>query len=549
MLERDNYGVKFFTPGMKLDADEPSLSIRGVWIEIPERLGEMAKKNENSKASGVAVIYARYSSHAQREASIEQQIHECTQYAQRNGLKIASVYSDRAISGKTDLRPQFQKMMNDAATGSFRCVIAWKSNRMGRNMMQAMVNEARLNDLGVRCLYVEEDFDDTAAGRFALRNMMNVNQFYSDNLAEDVMRGMMDNAAKCKVNGPCSIGLKRGEDGRYAIDETGAEVVREIFERVNNGDSFVDIANDLNARRIKTARGNRWNKNSFHRLISNEQYIGIYSFAGLRIENGIPPILRKELFYSVQEKLKNQKRVRGRHTTNEDYLLTGKLFCGKCGSPMVGCSGTGKSGAKYFYYACQKKRVEKACDKKNVAKDFIEEKVTTAVREYLLDDDVITWIADGYRAFLDAHRRDSALISMQAELAVVDKSIKNIVTAIEQGVFTSSTRERLLELENERQSLRASIAVTEATLEDVPREKIEYWLQSFRSGDAKSRAYQAKLIDNFVQAVYLYDDSIRIVCNYTGKNNAINVSLSDTDVAIRGEMDACLLNLSCGVPQ
>ncbi len=506
-------------------------------------------KKKSDTPPGTAVIYARYSSHAQREASIEQQIRECTQYAQRGGLKITSTYADKAISGKTDHRPQFQRMMNDAAQGKFQYVIAWKSNRMGRNMMQAMVNEARLNELGVRCLYVEEDFDDTAAGRFALRNMMNVNQFYSDNLAEDVTRGMMDNASKCMVNGPCPIGLKRGEDGRFAIEEAGAKVVREIFERVNEGESFAVIANDLNAKGIKTSRGNRWNKNSFHTIISNEQYIGVYSFSGLRIENGIPPILRKELFYSVQEKLKARKGVKGRHTMNEDYILTGKLFCGKCGAPMIGCSGTGKSGAKYFYYACQKKRAEKACDKKNVVKDSIEEKITIAVREYLLDDDVITWIADGYRAFLEAHRRDSALVSMQEELVEVEKGIKNIVTAIEQGIFTASTRERLLELEGEKQSLQASIAVTEATLEDVPRERIEFWLQSFRDGDVKSKEYQAKLIDSFVQAVYLYDDSIRIVCNYIGKNNEIKVSLPDTDAAIRGEIESCSLNASSGSPK
>ncbi len=506
-------------------------------------------KKKSDTPSGTAVIYARYSSHAQREASIEQQIRECTQYAQRGGLKITSTYADKAISGKTDHRPQFQRMMNDAAQGKFQYVIAWKSNRMGRNMMQAMVNEARLNELGVRCLYVEEDFDDTAAGRFALRNMMNVNQFYSDNLAEDVIRGMMDNASKCMVNGPCPIGLKRGEDGRFAIEEAGAKVVREIFERVNEGESFAVIANELNAKGIKTSRGNRWNKNSFHTIISNEQYIGVYSFSGLRIENGIPPILRKELFYSVQEKLKARKGVKGRHTMNEDYILTGKLFCGKCGAPMIGCSGTGKSGAKYFYYACQKKRAEKACDKKNVVKDAIEEKITMAVREYLLDDDVITWIADGYRAFLEAHRRDSALVSMQEELVEVEKGIKNIVTAIEQGIFTASTRERLLELEGEKQSLQASIAVTEATLEDVPRERIEFWLQSFRDGDVKSKEYQTKLIDSFVQAVYLYDDSIRIVCNYIGKNNEIKVSLPDTDAAIRGEIESCSLNASSGSPK
>ena len=124
---------------------------------------------------------------------------KCREFAERNNLLITEVYADRAITGKTDRRPNFQRMMRDAAKSKFQYVVAWKSNRMGRNMLDAMMNDARLRDIGVRCLYTEEDFDDTAAGRFALRNMMNVNQFYSENMAEDVMRGMMDNAKKCMV--------------------------------------------------------------------------------------------------------------------------------------------------------------------------------------------------------------------------------------------------------------------------------------------------------------------------------------------------------------
>ena len=142
--------------------------------------------------SGVAVIYARYSSHNQRDVSIEQQVKQCQEFAQRNNLSIIEVYADRAVSGKTDQRPNFQRMMKDAEKKKFRYVIAWKSNRMGRNMLQAMINEARLDEAGIRCLYTEEDFDDTAAGRFALRNMMNVNQFYSENMAEDVMRRLYE---------------------------------------------------------------------------------------------------------------------------------------------------------------------------------------------------------------------------------------------------------------------------------------------------------------------------------------------------------------------
>ena len=105
------------------------------------------------------IIYARYSSHAQKDASIEQQIRECMAFAQAQGIRIVEVYADRAVSGKTDRRPDFQRMMRDAEKGKFRYVVAWKSNRMGRNMLQAMMNEAKLNDMGIRVLYTEEDFD------------------------------------------------------------------------------------------------------------------------------------------------------------------------------------------------------------------------------------------------------------------------------------------------------------------------------------------------------------------------------------------------------
>ena len=177
----------------------------------------MSKKK--TELSGNAVIYARYSSSNQRDVSIEQQFEACMKYAAENKLTIVERYADRAVSGKTDNRPQFQRMMRDAHKGGFDFVIAWKSNRMGRNMMQAMVNESRLADLGIRCLYVEEDFEDNAAGRFALRNMMNVNQFYIENMAEDVIRGMADNAAKCMVNNLPPFGYCKGKDGRFEIVE------------------------------------------------------------------------------------------------------------------------------------------------------------------------------------------------------------------------------------------------------------------------------------------------------------------------------------------
>lgn len=137
---------------------------------------------------------------------------------------------------------------------------------MGRNMLEALINEARLQDLGVRVLYVEEDFDDTAAGRFAARSMMNVNQFYSENMAEDIKRGLYDNAANCMVaNGHLPYGYKADETLHYAIDEPKAAVIREIFTRVSCGEAFVDIMASLNARGIKTSYGRPWGGRAFRR--------------------------------------------------------------------------------------------------------------------------------------------------------------------------------------------------------------------------------------------------------------------------------------------
>ena len=480
--------------------------------------------------SGAAVIYARYSSHNQRDASIEQQVEKCQDFAARNNLQVTEIYSDRAVSGKTDRRPNFQRMMRDSEKQKFRYVIAWKSNRMGRNMLEAMINDARLTEQGIRCLYVEEDFDDTAAGRFALRNMMNVNQFYSENMAEDIMRGMMDNARKCMVNnGGLPLGYQKGPDGRFAIEPKGAEIVREIYHRVLDGEAFVDIAADLNARGIKTSRGKPWNKSSFNRLITNERYIGVYEFAGVRIEDGVPPIIGKELFYAVQEKLKAKKNPRGRHRENSDYLLTGKLHCGHCGAFMVGVSGTSKTSAKHYYYECQTKRQQKTCRKKAVRRDWIEFKVAEAVKTYLIQDSVIQRLLDRYEKFMELHRKDSLLLSYESDLEGVKAAIKNVMSAIEQGIITPTTRERLLELEAEQRELESMIAAERAALKMVPRNEIEFWLNSFREGDAHDRKYQEKLISSFVRAIYLYDDHMKLVCNYTGKDEDITISFEEID--------------------
>ena len=490
----------------------------------------MAKKKK--PAEGNAIIYARYSSHNQRDVSIEQQIEACRKHAAELGLTITDTYEDRAISGRTDNRPAFQRMMHDAENGRFSYVLAWKSNRMGRNMMQAMVNESRLMDCGVKVYYAEEDFDDSAAGRFALRSMMNVNQFYSDNLAEDVRRGLMDNANKCMANGRQPLGYKRGEDGKVVVDEPAAAIVREVYARVASGELFTDIARDLNRRGIKTADKGEWNKNSFHRLCSNEKYRGIYIYGDVRIEGGIPSIIDDTLWYKVQEALRVKKLKRnGRHRPGEDdYLLTGKLRCGKCGGYMIGMSGRSKTGDIHYYYACQNRRVGHTCDKKNIRRDIIEPAVAQAIKEYCLTDDAIEWIADKTIEYWEEADRNLQLDSIEGDLAAVQSSISNVMKAIEMGVVTETTRDRLIELEKQRTDLKSKLALAKEEVIHVDRKKLISSLLLFRNGDIHDRQYQEDLFNTFLISVYVYDDDdnghLKLIFNAFGENNTVDLPIN-----------------------
>ena len=473
----------------------------------------MSKKKQQ-KNGGNAVIYARYSSQNQRDVSIEQQYAACEVFAAREGFTVLNHYADRAVSGKTDNRPAFQRMMKDALSGSFEYVIAWKSSRMGRNMMQAMVNESKLADLGIRCLYVEEDFDDTAAGRFALRNMMNVNQFYIENMAEDVKRGMMDNAYKCMVNNKPPLGYRKGRDGRFEIYEPEAAIVREIFTRLLSGWSLYDIMTDLNGRGIKTSTGKEWKKQSFQHLLSNDKYVGVYRFADTVIEDGVPAILDRTTYDRVQILLKTKKKPRGKQRMNDEYLLTGKLFCGKCGAPMTSQTGTGKSGRKFNYYSCNRKRYDHACDKKNEPQAPLEKFVIEAIRAELMDDHIVDWIVDGYSKAFAQVRNDTKKEALQQELLAINSEIDNFLKAIGAGIFNEFTQQRMEELRDARKDIEEAIRLEDAAVRLPEPADVGAWLYTIRDGDWTDRDFLKEIIRIFVRAVYVFDDKITIHYNY-----------------------------------
>lgn len=501
---------------------------------------------DRATASALGVIYARYSSHSQREVSIRQQVDDCLRYAARQNIYIVACYADRHLTGRTDRRPDFHRMLRDAENLGWAFVVTWKNDRFARNRYDAAIYKAKLKKCGVRCLYSQEDIPAGPEGILLEAMLEGDAEYRSVAMAEDIKRGLAYNAANCMVTGSIPFGYRRGEDYRLELDPDRAPIVKEIFDRFLAGWQFSAIAEDLNRRGIVTATGGQWNKGSFHRLLKNERYTGVYIYGDVRVEGGVPMIISREEWLVAQRQLQTKKHPQGRPTRRADYLLTGKLFCGRCGSPMVGISGTGKSGEKHHYYACQGRRVDHKCQKKNVRRDWIEDQVCRLAMGVILKDSVIEWMADSVVDYQRRHRDDGTIAALKAQLKQATTARDNMMAAIEAGIITEGTKARLVELEGQVKKLTDAIDTEKALRPTYARERIIYWLEGFRHGDLNDPAFREKLVNTFVNSVYLYDDHVKLALNFSGRDNSVDLAF------IEGAGDsgpACSYKVEMGPPE
>jgi hypothetical protein len=447
------------------------------------------------------VIYARFSSHAQREESIEDQLRECHAFAERNGIRIVEEYCDQALTGKTDARPAFQRMVRDSAKGRWDYVITYKVDRFARNRYDSATYKAKLKKNGVRVLYAKETIPD----------------------------GLEGNALNCRTNGVTVLGYKKSPDDHYEIDEMTAPIVREIFEKYAAGVKQPEICRNLNERGFRTTKGGLFNKNSLTRILKNRKYIGEYHYKDVTIPGGMPALVPKELFDDVQQKLAHGHRAPARNWEHADFLLTGRLFCGECGEPMIGTSGHGRSGRKYNYYVCGGKKRRRGCKKENAAQDWIEEVVLTYTVDVVLQDDMIQTMADGVMDFLARESEDDGVLaSLESRLAEVRTSINNLMKAIEAGVLTKTMTDRMTELESERAELEDAIELEQIREPELERDQVVFFLEKFREGDLSDSAYRLRLVETFVSSVYLWDDGrVVITYNYTGENSTVTLETAE----------------------
>ena len=471
-----------------------------------------------------AVIYARYSSDNQREESIEGQLRDCMQYAEYNDIQVVGSYIDRAMSAKTDNRPNFQQMIKDSAKRLFDVIIVWKLDRFARNRFDSAYYKNILKKNGVRVISAKESISEGAEGIILESVLEGYAEYYSVELAEKVNRGMTDNALKAMSNGGITpLGYYLDDEQHLQIDERKAPFVREIFQRYADGEMIKTIIDDMNARgvgitvRMKKKAGKKaYNKplgyNNVRRMLSNRKYIGEYRFKDIVIEGAIPAIIDKDLFEKVQKRIAVNTRAPAIHKAEDEYLLTTHLFCGKCKAMMIGDSGKGKKGTVYHYYKCVNTKKRHTCDKKAIGKEKIENAVIKAVMDKIMDDKLMEQLS--YKLYDLQMQGSSILPALQAQLSDVESGIDNMLNAIQQGIVLESTKKRLFDLENRKKELEIEIAQEQIKHPLLTREQIEFGLTRFRKLDLSTQKGRRALIDGFVNTIYLFDDYAIITCNY-----------------------------------
>ena len=496
------------------------------------------KKSAAQRPDGVynrAVIYARYSPGPnQRDESIEGQVRECKEIAKKHGLMVIHEYVDKRMSGTNDERPDFQRMLRDADRGLFDVVITWKNDRFARNRYDSAIYKQRLKRNGVKILYAKEHIPDGPEGIILESMLEGMAEYYSANLSQNIRRGQRENALEGKfIGGSIPLGYKLDAEKRFILDHEKAPLVLEIFERYTAGEAVVDICSDLNSRGYTTSRGGKFNRSSLHRILANEKYIGRYRFEDIETPGAVPRIISDELFQAAAVRAaRNKKSRRTMQEARVEYMLTGKIFCGHCGEPMGGSWGTSKSGARHNYYVCNGRKNKKcSCRKKPERKEKLEKIIIhSVVNNILKNQKVVNYIVDRCMVIQEREIDKSPADGLRRELAEAEKGLKNVMAAIEAGIITATTKDRLVELEERCAVLRQGIAAAEIQPPKFSREQLLFIFEKFQNRNVKEPDFIRDIIDAFVHSVFVYDNRLLITFNYSDENT-VEISKKDIEDA------------------
>ena len=352
-----------------------------------------------------AALYARVSSDRQDvDLSVAAQLRALRDYAQKNNIAIVREYIDEAESGRFADRPQFRRMIDEGGrtNAPFEVILVWKFSRFTRKREHAVAFKSMLRKKGIRVVSITEHADDTPTGKLMEAIIESVDEFYSENLAQEVVRGMRESASRgfwVAPQAPYGYRKVHVQDGakkrpQLELDPPADAVVRRVFQMVLRGKSILDVTRTLNADGIASPNGKRWTKTSTHRLLSNEAYAGTLVWGAVakdnappvRVENAFPAIVSPQEFRRVARMMRSRApRTTHPRRTASPYLLSGLLICETCGKALT--ASEAKSG-RYTYYVCQSllKHGRRTCATPRLNAKRFERLIIDQIREHILTE-------------------------------------------------------------------------------------------------------------------------------------------------------------------
>lgn len=475
-----------------------------------------------------AALYYRYSSDGQNEATISAQRRICKAFTDTEGYTPVKEYIDEAETATTsDNRTDFLQMLSDAKKGLFDYIIVWQFSRFARNKEESVIYKAMLRKVGVRVISATEKTDDTPSGKL-LEGMLEVlNQYYSDNLSVEVKKGKKENLLTGKhAGGETPYGIYKEEDTTvYRINEAQAKTIRLIFDLYLQGYGYRRIAAILEEKGHKPPKSEKWNGGYIGKLLSNEAYIGVYTYTlgagtpeeeSFKLDNVYPAII-DDATWAAAQKMRITKKPK-RSKRNRLYLLTGKTTCGSCHKNYVGHSSNGKK-YKYYYYRCNGRsmqaRNETSCKAKDIPAEKLENWVLESISHYILSDNAIKTILESVAQKVKNKSNTSQREIKRLEKAAekLDARIENMLDLYDDGKLSKARLNKRTEgLEKELDNIRIELEqLRSLNSNDIDMSALREFLFQYRHNlqDANPETKKA-LIDAFVGSVEITNDTIKL---------------------------------------
>lgn len=485
----------------------------------------------------IAALYARYSSDNQREESIIAQLRAGREYCKQKGYHIIKEYTDEAKTGTDDNRPDFQKMLKDAKSGLFETVVFHKIDRNARNEYDYYFHKVQLQKYGIHYEYVTQNIDDSPEGQMMESVMVGMAAYYSRNLSKEVSKGMNENAYQGLFNGgvpPLGYNII---DHKYVIDEHEAHAIRTIFDMYLQGYGYMAIINKLNSAGFTTRRGRSFGKNSLHDILVNCRYMGRYIFgknknttpSGKRnqhaelgknaiiVDNVVPAIISKSDFEKVAEKMRENKRQPGKFTAQNDYLLSGLIYCGECGSAMQGTTSVSKiTGNVHQYYRCGKKYRQgiSTCQNKNVRLAALENIIINKIEEIIFAPQALDALIDKVSIAYEklANNTKAEHDALNKKYTNTANRMDNLYRLIEDGTADDFDLKRLQSVKKEMTDITEQLAKLDTRPAPfLTREQIIESIASYKDAIKNKSAENLRaLIQNFVNKIIVSKNDITI---------------------------------------